>query len=122
MAHILVIDDDDALREVVTMALEQKGHRVTAAENGKVGVARFQTDPADVVLTDILMPEQEGVETIMQLRKRYPELKIIAMSGGGPRSAVYLQICARLGARTLAKPFSITDLDQAIAEVITPAS
>lgn len=122
MAHILVIDDDDALREVVTMALEQKGHRVTAAENGKVGVARFMAAPADVVLTDVMMPEQEGVETIMQLRKSHPKLRIIAMSGGGPRSAVYLQICARLGARTLAKPFTIADLDQAIAEVIAPAS
>lgn len=120
MAHILVIDDDDALREVVTMALEQKGHRVTAAENGKVGMARFQAEPADIVLTDVLMPEQEGVETIMQLRKNHPALRIIAMSGGGPRSAVYLQICARLGARTLAKPFTIADLDQAITAVLAP--
>lgn len=119
MAHILVIDDDDALREVVTMALEQKGHRVTAAENGKVGVARFMAEPADLVLTDVMMPEQEGVETIMQLRKTHPNLRIIAMSGGGPRSAVYLQICARLGARTLAKPFTIADLDRAITESTT---
>jgi DNA-binding NtrC family response regulator len=123
MAHILVIDDDDALRDVMVLALQHQGHRVTAAENGKVGVARHLADNADLVITDLIMPEQEGVETIMQLRQHDPHLRIIAMSGGGPRAGIYLGICERLGAcSTLAKPFRIEDLHQAVNRALLTLS
>lgn len=119
MAHILVIDDDDALREAVQLGLQRMGHRVTTAENGKVGLERFDAEAADLVITDLIMPEQEGVETIMQLRRRNPKARIIAMSGGGPRAGVYLGICERLGvACTLAKPFMMDDLHKAVTNAL----
>jgi DNA-binding NtrC family response regulator len=115
MAHILVIDDDAALREAVVLALQHQGHRVSEAENGRIGVTRHLADKADLVITDLIMPEQEGVETIIQLRRHDPRLRVIAMSGGGPRAGVYLGICERLGVcSTLAKPFRIDDLRQAV--------
>ncbi len=113
--HILIIEDDDSYRNMLGSALECEGYRVTLAENGKVGIKAFRNDPADVVLTDVIMPEKEGIETIMDLRKTYPELKIIAMSGGAPHSETYLKICAQLGAEsTLSKPFSLTTLNSTI--------
>jgi len=115
MPHILVIDDDEALRPMLGMALESKGHRVTLAENGVVGVKRYIASPPDLVITDIIMPEKEGVETIIELRNQHPDVKIIAMSGGGPRSEIYLKMCAQLGVCcTLAKPFSLDVLTEAV--------
>jgi DNA-binding response OmpR family regulator len=111
MAHILVIDDENEIRTMVAMILEHEGYEVTVAENGKIGMARFRAKPADLVITDLVMPEQEGVETIMQLRREFPKLPVIAMSGGIARSETYLDICRRLGVRgTLAKPFGMAEL------------
>lgn len=121
MAHILVIDDEDSIRSMLEIILQKEGHRVTLAENGKIGMNRFRADPADLIVTDLVMPEQEGVETIMQLRQHYPALPIIAMSGGGSRADTYLGICLRLGVRrTLAKPFSIEELVEAVNSSLKP--
>lgn len=118
MAHILVIDDEDDIRMMIAVVLQHEGHEVTQAENGKVGMALFKKKPADLVITDLVMPEQEGVETIMQLRRDHPQLPVIAMSGGISRSETYLDICRRLGVRgTLAKPFGLKEL----LEVVRPA-
>jgi DNA-binding response OmpR family regulator len=121
MARILIIDDDDALRAVLAQNLVHAGHEVLQAADGREGVNLFHTKSADVVLTDLVMPGQEGVETIIQLRRELPSLPIIAMSGGMPRSKFYLGLAAKLGAqRTLAKPFTSAELLRAIAEVLPP--
>jgi len=117
--HILIIEDDDPYRIMLGSALEAEGYRVTLAENGKVGIKAFQVDPADIVVTDVIMPEQEGIETIMDLKRSHPDLKIIAMSGGAPHSGTYLKICAQLGAEaTLAKPFTLDTLNRVIQDTL----
>jgi DNA-binding response OmpR family regulator len=120
MAHILVIDDEESIRSMLAIILEKEGHRVTVAENGKIGMSRFKAEGADLIITDLVMPEQEGVETIMQLRQQHPTFPIIAMSGGGSRADTYLAICKRLGVRhTLAKPFTMDELIKTVAAVLS---
>ena len=119
MARILLIDDEDALREVLAMTLAQAGHLVIQAADGKTGVELFRIEPTDLVITDIIMPGQEGIETIVALRRALPKLPIIARSGGTSHSRFYLEMADKLGAqRTLAKPFSATQLLGAVSAVL----
>ena len=119
MARILVIDDDTAIRSVVRRGLERVGHDVTEAPDGDAGLKAYRAHHTDLVVTDIIMPEREGVETIMALRKEFPGLKIIAMSGGGGGSADFLGIAKKLGARrALTKPFGHRELLEALEEVL----
>jgi CheY-like chemotaxis protein len=114
MAKILLIEDDLKFRPIVRAALEKAGHVVTEAGNGKEGIAKYHADPADVVITDLVMPEKEGIETIMALRRDFPSVKIIAMSGSA-HSGTYLHLAKQLGARrTLGKPFAAEELLGAI--------
>ena len=83
MALILIIDDDDQIRRVLRKTLERDGYDVADAPNGKEGIRLYRENPADLVITDIIMPEKEGIETIRELRRDFPEVKIIAISGGG---------------------------------------
>ena len=120
MANILLIEDDGALRGMLKEILEQHGHVVTEAGNGRQGVASYQKGVTDLVITDVIMPDKEGIETIMDLRKISPDVKIIAMSGGGRSStADYLQIARSFGAkRVLYKPFDFSDLKVAVEETL----
>lgn len=119
MAHLILIDDDRDLREILAVTLTDAGHVVRQAKEGREAMALFQREPADVVITDLIMPGKEGLETIVALRKERPKLPIIAISGGVEHSPVYLGLAARLGAqRTLAKPFKIEALLKAIDEVL----
>lgn len=120
MATILLIDDDDLLRPMLRAALELSGHTVTEARNGREGVALYQANPPGLVITDLIMPDQEGIETIRLLTKEYPAVKIIAMSGGGRLAPTgYLTMARRLGAKaTLAKPFSVEELSLTVADVL----
>jgi CheY-like chemotaxis protein len=119
MARILVIEDDDMMRDVVTTALTLAGHIVFAAANGAEGVKQFRHEPADLVITDMVMPGRDGIETVIALRKEYDDVPIIAMSGLSSHSPTYLQLAERLGARrTLAKPFPVSYLLKAVDEVI----
>lgn len=119
MARILLIDDDTQLRELVAMLLSTAGHVVTTASEGEEGLKRFRAHPVDLVITDIVMPNQEGIETIMKLRAEFPRLGIIAMSGGANFSSTWLQMASKLGAsRTLPKPFTIPQLTAAVDEVL----
>lgn len=122
MAHILIIDDDDLFRSMLRDTLQVLGHSVTEAANGREGLERLQERPPDLVMTDIIMPDMEGIETIIGLRRSHPRLPVIAMSGGGRGSANdYLQVAQQLGAtRVLAKPFSTEELQAAIAAVPAP--
>ncbi len=120
MPHLLVIEDDDQLRSMLRLTLEEMGHTVAVARDGNQGLAEQARHPADLVLTDLIMPEKDGVETIMALRKENPGGKIIAMSGGGRNTAAsYLQIAQMLGARRiLTKPFTLEELDAAIRRTL----
>lgn len=118
MAHILLIDDDESIRSMLTEALEEDGHTVQIAVNGKQGIERYNSE-IDLVITDIIMPEQEGIQTIMQLRKENPDVKIIAMSGGGrTRGDDYLNLAKKLGAlHTFAKPLDLIKFLDAVKTV-----
>jgi DNA-binding response OmpR family regulator len=119
MARILIIDDDADLRTTLREILEQEGYEVVEAADGREGLRHYLTAPADVVLTDLLMPGQEGVETIGALRRINPQVKIIAMSGGGQTGGMdFLQVASVLGAeRTLQKPFRMQALLAAVQDL-----
>ena len=98
MASILVIDDEPQLQNLLTQILELEGYEVIVASNGKEGIEKFRQQPTDIIITDIVMPEKEGLETIMELRNDFPEVKIIAMSGGGRVDLKeYLKMAKRFG-------------------------
>lgn len=120
MAQILIIDDDAHVRDMLRHMLERIGHIVEAAPDGKEGVEMYRKKPCELVITDILMPEKEGIQTIMELRGEFPDIKIIAISGGGSVGPdTYLTMARELGAdRTLTKPFSMNDLADVISELI----
>jgi CheY-like chemotaxis protein len=120
MARILLVDDDDQLRTVLALVLERAGHTVTAVADGARGIAAYRAAPADLVVTDLVMPEKEAIETIQELKAEFPDVRVIAISGGGRRAGMdYLQMAARLGAnRVLAKPFTNREILTAIEEVL----
>lgn len=120
MARILVIDDDDDVRAMLCLTLTQSGHSVIEARNGKEGLQQFAHANADLVITDIVMPEKEGLEVLMELRKKQPPVKIIAISGGGRQNTSdYLHVAKLMGAsKVLAKPFSSDALIAAISELL----
>lgn len=119
MASVLVIDDDQEVREFLVTVLERAGHVVIAAVNGRDGVAMFRANPVQVVITDIIMPEKDGIETILDLRREHPDLKVIAISGGGRTTPEnYLHSARLLGAdRAIRKPFKNEDILQAVADL-----
>lgn len=118
-AAILVIDDNADLAAVLTRALQHAGHTVWTTESAKHGLKLLQQHPIDILITDLVMPEQDGIETIQLARKLRPKLRIIAISGDAPRHAqLYLKVAGKLGAhRSLLKPFKLQDLFDAIEEV-----
>ena len=107
MHKILVIDDDALIRNMVSSSLIKAGHDVECAENGVDGLKKAQENPPELVITDMLMPDMEGIETIMEMRSKNPNIGIIAMSGGGSTGNMdFLEMASRLGAQhVLKKPF-----------------
>lgn len=125
MKRILVIDDDDPLRQLIRQILERSDYQVIDAPNGKVGVEMYRRDPVDLVITDIFMPEKEGLETIRELSREYPDIKIIAISGGSPKTEGFssLQFAKGFGAlRTLQKPFFREELLKMVRELLDEVS
>ena len=120
MPRILLVDDDDLLRRMLRLTLEKMGHEIVEARNGKEAVSLFKQAPPDLVLLDLIMPEQEGLETIEQLKSLHPGVKIIAMSGGGfARATDYLKIAKLMGANhVLSKPFSSEQMARSIEAVL----
>jgi CheY-like chemotaxis protein len=116
MANILVIDDDDIFRDVLVSALRQAGHTVREAGDGNEGLRLFHEQPAELVLTDIVMPEKEGLDTIRDLRREFPAARIVAMSGGLAHDPkLYLHMAEKFGATAvLAKPFQLAELYQTV--------
>jgi CheY-like chemotaxis protein len=120
MARILLIEDDESVRTLLLLTLAHYGHDVVEARNGREGLDRFRETKPDLVITDIVMPEKEGFEVLMKIRRKNPALKIIAISGGGLHNAAhYLHTAKLLGAaKVLAKPFSNETLMAAVNELL----
>jgi len=112
MSAILVIDDDASVREVVREMLRLEGHEVIIAENGRDAVPLLSARRIDLVITDLIMPEKEGIETISEIRREDSRIPIIAISGGGRLGpGDYLETARYIGAdATLAKPFARQEL------------
>ncbi len=122
MATILVVDDDSLLRECLCEVLAAYGHHVQGAENGCSCLKLLDKFLPDLVLMDIFMPEMDGLATIMDIRQRFPDLGIIAMSGGAMllSSERYLRVANALGAgRVLNKPVATVDLLQAMDDLLS---
>ena len=121
MARILIIDDEDQIRKMLRQMLERAGYEVDDAPNGKEGIQRFRQQPADLIITDIIMQEKDGIETIMELRREYPDVKIIAVSGGGTRLTCdsCLRAAEVAGAdRSFTKPVNVSGLLDAVSELL----
>lgn len=120
MARILVIDDDAEMRLLLRRMLEPAGHEVVSAESGETGLERFRESPADLVITDLLMPHKGGAETIVDLKTIAPKLKILGISGGDMLDdVVFLRAAGKAGdIRWLAKPFTPQELTATVAEML----
>ena len=122
MANILLVDDDAPLVKVQSELLRRAGHTVSVAGNGKEAMDLVADNDFDLVITDLIMPEKEGIETILELRRKAPKIKIVAMSGGGAWADTRdsLAMARQLGASlTLAKPFSGEELIAAVAQALS---
>jgi DNA-binding NtrC family response regulator len=117
-ATILVIDDDEAMRDYVRFALEMAGFTVLCAADGKEGLEAVKRTVPGVVVTDLIMPDGEGIETIREIKSLYPECGIIAMSGAA-NSETYLSMAHCLGASVvLQKPFDRSQIQNAVRDVL----
>jgi DNA-binding NtrC family response regulator len=112
MARILVIDDQEAIRRVVRRALEQDGHEVFDASDGELGMEILESQSFEVVVTDIFMPGQDGIVTLRQIRKRFPAVKVIVISGGDSSGLLDLREDAELlgAVSSLQKPFNAREI------------
>nr|WP_176704648.1 response regulator [Candidatus Magnetococcus massalia]CRH08252.1 Response regulator receiver protein [Candidatus Magnetococcus massalia]CRH08319.1 Response regulator receiver protein [Candidatus Magnetococcus massalia] len=121
VASVLIIDDDMAVRELLRQILEDDGHEVFEASDGLEGVRAFQKRPTDLIFTDMLMPEKDGVEVIMELRDIAPSARIVAISGGGRGLDAHfnLRVAEDFGALvTLAKPFTRGEVLDAVQTLL----
>jgi CheY-like chemotaxis protein len=120
MSKILVLDDEPSILLMIKKMLEKAGYEVIVASNGKEGMRLFERDKPDLVITDIIMPEKEGLETIFELRRMHPDLKIIAISGGGRISPDgYLPGAKLLGANMVfQKPLVQKEFLEAVASLL----
>jgi CheY-like chemotaxis protein len=117
------VDDEPLLRRALALSLERAGHSVVKCEKRKRAVEYLAHDEADLLITDIMMPEMDGVETIRVVRRRRPELPIIAMSGGLPDPADYLGLARYFGATAiLAKPFQPSELVEIVERLLAENS
>ena len=120
MPGVLIVEDDNELREMLKMMLLRKNFTVLEAENGKAAITHFKPLLTDLVVTDLIMPEEDGLKVVIKLRELKPSIKIIAISGGGkvgPGS--YLNLAKALGADAIySKPFSLNDLVDTIEQLL----
>jgi CheY-like chemotaxis protein len=121
MAKILVIDDEPQVRALIQQILARVGHEVAEAADGEEGLAHMRARMPDLLITDILMPNKEGIETIREVRRLAPALPILVMSGNAG-SALYMQMAKLLGAHAaLAKPFRAVELVAAVEKLLARA-
>ncbi len=122
MKKILIIDDEALIRKMLGKLFEKNGYEVLAAHNGNQGIQLFKDHDPDLVVTDLIMPEKEGMETIRDIRKLNPEVKIIAISGGGVVDPeLYLTLARKFGAQySFSKPIDNEKLLLAVKALLTP--
>jgi len=120
MNSVLIIEDDEFVMNMLKQTFERAGYEVGTASNGRIGIQLYECKPFDVVITDLIMPDMEGIETISNLRKCNPDVKVIAISGGGRNSPDdYLHLAKKLGAaRTFPKPVDRNELLEAVKALI----
>jgi len=120
MPVILLIEDDNELREMLKIALMRKDNIVIEAVNGREALIHFKPGVTDLVITDLIMPEEDGLKVIMKIRQMKPGIKVIAISGGGKAGpGSYLKLAKALGADfTYSKPFSVNDLIAKIEDLL----
>lgn len=120
MPVVLLIEDDNELREMLRTALVRKDYVVLEAANGKEALIHFKPGVTDLVITDLIMPEEDGLKVIMKIREMKPGIKVIAISGGGKAGpGNYLHLAKALGAdATYSKPFSVNELIGKIADML----
>jgi DNA-binding response OmpR family regulator len=122
VSHIIVIDDESDLRDIIQEALRSEGYEVSVAADGAQGIALQRKQPASLLITDIFMPNKEGIETIRDFHAEFPDVPIIAMSGGGrlKRRGNTLFAAKEVGAATiLRKPFEMGDLLRSVAAALS---
>jgi YesN/AraC family two-component response regulator len=124
MTRVLIIDDESQIRSMLKLMLERDGYEVAEAPDGIEAIRIYRQDPADLIITDLIMPNQDGIGMIIALKKEFPDVKIIAMSGGGlNKPEGYLKGAKKLGAAcTLKKPIDRDELLRAIKEVLKSPS
>ena len=124
MALILIIDDEPQIRSMLKLMLERDGYEVAEAPDGIEGIRVFRQNPAELIITDLIMPNKDGIGLIIDLKKEFPNLKIIAMSGGGlNKPEGYLKGAKKLGAAcTLTKPIDRGEMLRAIKDVLKSPS
>ncbi|MCP4020791.1 MAG: response regulator [Desulfobacteraceae bacterium] len=120
MAKILIIEDDEKFRKMLRFLLEESGHKIFEAADGREGMSIFRRGAVDLIITDIFMPEQDGLGVLREVIKGYPDMKTIVISGGGKIGAYqYLEYAEQFGAdKTLAKPFENEELLAIVDELL----
>jgi YesN/AraC family two-component response regulator len=120
MANVVLVEDVEALRQNLKILLTRNGHVVREAANGHEATRLIAEQTPDLLVTDIFMPEKDGIEIIQEVRRLHPQLRIIAMSGGLPRDHdVFLKMAQRLGVKaTLSKPFSLQEFQAIVDNVL----
>ena len=123
MAKILLIDDEATVRATLRDMLEEAGHEVLEAGDGDEGLAVLDANTADAVITDLIMPQKEGIETIREVRARFPAMKILAISGGSAGHMDYLEFAQKLGAdKVLSKPLDFDELAQTVSALLAASA
>ena len=124
MTRVLIIDDEAPIRSMLKLMLERDGYEVAEAPDGMEAIRIYRQNPADLIITDLIMPNQDGIGMIIALKKEFPDVKIIAMSGGGlNKPDGYLKGAKKLGAAcTLTKPIDRDEMLEAIKNVFQSPS
>jgi DNA-binding NtrC family response regulator len=124
MARILIIDDESQIRSMLKLMLERDGYEVVEAPDGMEGIRVYRQNPADLIITDLIMPNKDGIGMIIDLKKEFPNVKIIAMSGGGlNKPNGYLEGAKKLGAAcTLTKPIDREEMLRAVKNILKDPS
>jgi len=120
MARVIVIDDQEPIRRIVRTALERAGHEVLDAADGEVGLQLLERHATDVVLSDIFMPGMDGIQMLRQIRRQFPAVKVIVMSGGDSTGMLDLRRDAELlgAVKSLPKPFTTHEIVEIVNSVL----